>query len=73
MNTLPVDPKAPTLFRLNAVPVKVRPASWAQLIFIWSGLALLAGKRRLRRSWPARLLAGALTLPVALLPDLAHI
>lgn len=30
------------------------------------------GKRRPQLSWPARLLAGALSLPIALLPDFVH-
>lgn len=73
MRSLLSNGDAPTLCRLNGVPVKVPHASWALLALVWGALAWLAGKRRPQRSWPARLLAGSLALPVALLCEVGHV
>lgn len=64
--------EAPTLFIIADTPVKVKPAVSINLLALWGTMAWLAGRRRPERSWPARLLVGALSTATLIIADWGH-
>ena len=62
----------PTLFTVLNTPVKVKPAVLGNLLALWGVLSWMAGRRRPKRSWPARLLVGALSTITLAVADIGH-
>jgi hypothetical protein len=62
----------PPLFTVWDTPVKVKPIVYGHLLAGWLGLSWLAGRRRPRLSWIARLLIGAASLLAMISADLGH-
>ena len=61
-----------TLFHFNRVPVVVWPSFWLLPIAVWGVLSWLAGWRRPERTWPQRVLVGALAVPLAFSTEIGH-
>ena len=61
-----------TLFHFNRVPVVARPSFWLLPIAVWGVLSWLAGWRRPERTWPQRVLVGALAVPLAFSTEIGH-
>jgi hypothetical protein len=64
--------ETPTLFTVWDTPVKVKPVVLVSQLGLWGLLSWMAGRRRPARSWPARLLVGALSMIPLLIADLGH-
>jgi len=64
--------EAPTLFTVLDTPVKVKPAVLGNLLASWGVLSRMAGRRHPERSWPARLMVGALSTATLVVADIGH-
>ena len=67
-----MDSRYKTLFHFNHVPVKASPGFWLLLPMMWGAMTWLAGRRKPGRSFHGNLLAGFLSLVLALFADLGH-
>lgn len=52
--------------------VEISPGFYANLLALWSGLSWYSGRQHPERSWPARLLVGALSGFALVLADVGH-
>lgn len=64
--------ETPVLFTVSGTPVKVKPAFTINLLALWGTMAWLAGRKHPERSWPTRLLVGALSTTTMMLADVGH-
>lgn len=62
----------PILFTFRGTPIKTSPVVLANVLGLWGGLSWLAGRRQPERSWPVRLLVGALSTLTLLVTDIGH-
>ncbi len=61
-----------TLYSVLNTPVKVEPAVSINLLSLWGVMAWFAGRGRSERTWPARLLVGALSAGSLAAADFGH-
>jgi hypothetical protein len=64
--------RSPTLFTFGGTPIKTSPLVLANIVGLWGGLTWLAGRRHPERSWPIRLLIGALSTITLFVADIGH-
>jgi len=53
-------------------PVEIRPEAGLNLLALWAGGAVLAGRRSPERSWPERLAIGAVSAAIWVSADFGH-
>ncbi len=65
------SPSEEMLIVMNT-PVETTPGFLGNLLALWAGMSWLSGRRHPERSWPVRLLAGALSGFTFILADVGH-
>ncbi|MGD2077160.1 MAG: hypothetical protein PVH18_02180 [Chloroflexota bacterium] len=72
MNDTPASTKKIGDFGPCGTTVQIAPAVGLNLLALWGGAAVLAGRRKPERSWPARLAVGALSAFIWVSADFGH-
>lgn len=63
---------APILLEVLGTPVKVTPDVLLNLLGLWGGATVLAGRRKPERSWPLRLAVGTISAAIWASADFGH-
>jgi hypothetical protein len=58
--------------KILATPIETTPGFYANLLALWAGISWFSGRQHPERSWPTRILAGALSGFALILADVGH-